>query len=310
MSKKIFDRLSPKPKLTRVIKSLRAVNSEPINVLGRTTLRFTMNGLTMSQNFYVVETLNKNFILGRDWLKENGVRLYFDLGMLRVGQTYVKLEEDTHICSILRLSKRTTIKPQTAVICHVKLQRGFHLSNSRLIEISQLEPGCISNEPGITLKESVNTVKSPYRIPVLIINETNKSYRLRRGSVIGKARPLNSQDILAIDEDEPMEIDDPRPETDIEDLYVPDERRGEVIRLLRNNRDLIAKSDSDLGGTRTVQMKISTGNHPPIKNRPYRTPLNKRKIIDQAIDEMLEAKVIQRSQSPWSFPLEVAKKKD
>jgi len=57
-------------------------------------------------------------------------------------------------------------------------------------------------------------------------------------------------------------------------------------------------------------MKIDTGNHRPIKNRPYRTPLNKRQVINQAIDEMLEAKVIERFQSPWTFPLVVADKKD
>jgi hypothetical protein len=33
-------------------------------------------------------------ILGREWLKQNGVRLYFDLGYLRIDKTYVRLEED------------------------------------------------------------------------------------------------------------------------------------------------------------------------------------------------------------------------
>ena len=42
----------------------------------------------------------------------------------------------------------------------------------------------------------------------------------------------------------------------------------------------------------------------------YRVPLNKREIIDKAVKEMLDAKIIERSQSPWSFPLVVVKKKD
>jgi hypothetical protein len=42
-------------------------------------------------------------ILGREWLKQNGVRLYFDLGYLRIDKTYVRLEEDIHISSFLRL---------------------------------------------------------------------------------------------------------------------------------------------------------------------------------------------------------------
>ena len=52
-------------------------------------------------------------------------------------------------------------------------------------------------------------------------------------------------------------------------------------------------------------MRIDVGNNRPLRNRAYRNPLNKRKIIDKAIDERLEAKVIERSQSPWSFPLVV-----
>ena len=42
----------------------------------------------MSQKFYVTIGLNRNFILGRDWPKQNGVRMYFDLGILRTGRTY------------------------------------------------------------------------------------------------------------------------------------------------------------------------------------------------------------------------------
>ncbi|KAK3107127.1 hypothetical protein FSP39_007863 [Pinctada imbricata] len=109
-----------------------------------------------------------------------------------------------------------------------------------------------------------------------------------------------------------MEVDEPETEikSDFEELHVPEGRRQEIIKLLKKNKDLIAKKDSDLGGTKTVQMKIDTGSHHPIKNRPYRTPLNNRKVIDEAIDEMLDAQVIRRSQSPWSFPLLVAKRKD
>ena len=43
--------------------------------------------------------------------------------------------------------------------------------------------------------------------------------------------------------------------------------------------------------------------------RPYRTPLQI-EIIDKAIDEMLDANVIPRSRSPWSFPVVIVGKKD
>ena len=39
-------------------------------------------------------------------------------------------------------------------------------------------------------------------------------------------------------------------------------------------------------------MKIDTGNADPIQLRPYLTILNYKKIIDEIVDEMLEAKII------------------
>ena len=56
-------------------------------------------------------------------------------------------------------------------------------------------------------------------------------------------------------------------------------------------------------------MKIDTGETKPIKMRPYRTPLKNREVIDKALEEMLEAKVI-RSNSPWPFPAVFVDKKD
>ena len=50
---------------------------------------------------------------------------------------------------------------------------------------------------------------------------------------------------------------------------------------------MFVTKDRDLGRTDIVKMSINTGDHPPIKKRPYRIPLKKRKIVDEAIDEML-----------------------
>lgn len=44
--------------------------------------------------------------------------------------------------------------------------------------------------------------------------------------------------------------------------------------------------------------------------KPYRTPLNKRKIVDKAIDDMLDSNIIRRSKSLWSFPIVVVDTKD
>ena len=306
ISKKMFDKLPIKQKVTRVAPRLQTASGEPLSIVGQTNISFTMNGLPLTQQFFVTDGLNRNFILGRDWLKEHGVRLYFDLGMLRIGKTYVKLEEDIHISSILRLDKKVALKPQTAAICHVKLSQGFRIPDSRLLEVTNLEPGCLQDEPGLVIQESIDKIPNTQKIPVMIVNQTNKFYKLKRGCVVGKGRGLEDQEISSISEDEKPEDT----EHDFDEVKVPKKHEKDVKRVLRKNKDLFARKDSDLGHTNTVKMKIDTGSHPPIKNRPYRVPLTKRKVIDKAIEEMLEAKVIERSKSPWSFPLVVVKKKD
>jgi len=110
-------------------------------VEGCADISFQMNKLTLSHKFYVVKGMNRNFILGRDWLRQNGVRLYFDLGCMRIGKTYIYLEEDIHIASILRVAKDTVLNPRTMTICNVKINKGFRVPDSKLLAIT-----CVSNE--------------------------------------------------------------------------------------------------------------------------------------------------------------------
>ena len=57
-------------------------------------------------------------------------------------------------------------------------------------------------------------------------------------------------------------------------------------------------------------MTIDTGDTKPIKLRTYRTPIKNTDDSDKAVDEMLDADVIRRSNSPWSFPVVIVDKKD
>ena len=89
----------------------------------------------------------------------------------------------------------------------------------------------------------------------------------------------------------------------LNDLSVPGPFRGDVRTLVEENKDLFAQTDAELGHIDTVRMKSDTGKHRQIKMKPCKTPLNKKKVIVNAIHKMLEAGFIQRSQSPWSLPV-------
>ena len=75
------------------------------------------------------------------------------------------------------------------------------------------------------------------------------------------------------------------------------------------DQDLFASHDTELGHTDTVIMQIDIGNNEPIKIKPYRTPITNREVIAKEINEILDADVIRRSRSPWSFPVVIVDKK-
>ncbi|VDI37074.1 Hypothetical predicted protein [Mytilus galloprovincialis] len=239
-------------------------------------------------------------ILGRDWLKQKGVRLYFDLGYLRIGKTYVRLEEDIHISSLLRLCKQTTLAPNSVTICKVKVNQGFRTENSKLADITPLDDGHLSEEPGIVVFSAVAKLSDSRKIPIMLINQTNKHFKLKRGEVMGRGEGVKTQNISTLNVNKDQLVKESSLSSN---LNVAPEHRETVEQIIKRSLDLFAERDSDLGHTDTVKMKIETGNHPPIKKRPYRIPLLKREIVDKSVKEMMEAGVIERSRSPWAFPL-------
>lgn len=88
---------------------LQSVNGGSLEIEGKVDLPFQIGGLIMSHPFYVVQGMNRNFILGRDWFIQNEVRIYYDLGTMRINDVYVPLQEDIHISSVLRIAKSVVL---------------------------------------------------------------------------------------------------------------------------------------------------------------------------------------------------------
>ena len=148
--------------------------------------------------FHVFRNVNSNVILGKSWLDRFGVRLYFDLQCLRIGQTYAPFEPDVHIYSLLRMANSVTISPQTAHICDTKLKSSSKLlSHDGELEIIQAENGILSSQPGVIIANTI--VKNDNnQFPILIVNNTQAHLYLRKGSVVAKASKIDDGEICAI----------------------------------------------------------------------------------------------------------------
>ena len=88
---------------------------------------------------------------------------------------------------------------------------------------------------------------------------------------------------------------------------VDKQTRHGLHRLLEENHDAFAEDGRQIGTTSLIKMFIDSGDHLPIAKKPYVLAFKHDWVRDE-IDKLLEAGVIQVSNSSWSAPIMVVPK--
>ena len=291
--------------------TLQGVTGNTLRVYGKAQISFKMGPVKMRSEFIIVNQMNRNLILGRDWLMQYGVRLYFDLKKIKVKGAFLPLEEDIHIASLLRIDRDTILKPNSVHLVRTNVKRLKYFSPGQDFQISTVSRGMMAEQPELTISDAVVKLERYNDIPVMILNTANKTQRIRKGTVIARLETMKGCQVNSIDQNG-EEKHTPTFEDSIRtELQCPQEYTKKIADLCRRNRDCFAMSDSELGRTQTVKMDIDTGDSPPVRVRPYRTPLQDRPVIEEAINDMMRAGVISRSpNSEYSSPMILVKKED
>ena len=86
--------------------------------------------------------------------------MFYGLGCIRIGKSYVKMEEDIHISSLTRLTAHTIIRRQAGKFCLCIAKGNKQLLSSKLNQVIFTEDSTISREPGLlTVNSIVKTSK-------------------------------------------------------------------------------------------------------------------------------------------------------
>ena len=93
------------------------------------------------------------------------------------------------------------------------------------------------------------------------------------------------------------------------DILTLDQKKS-LLRLLRSKRQIWANNNVTPKGTKQVKCTINTGDNPPIADKPRRVAPAYRLWLRKHIKELLEAKLIEPSQSPWASPIVIVPKKE
>jgi hypothetical protein len=94
------------------------------------------------------------------------------------------------------------------------------------------------------------------------------------------------------------------------DVEMSSEQKLQVENLLKRKRDVLGTADKLFGRTELVQHEINTESSSPVKQRVRRPPTHMRKEAETEVQKMLDADVIEPSNSPRASPVVLVRKKD
>ena len=321
ISKETFDKIPRKNIFefsTEDCIPLHAVSGHKLENFGTVVLQVKMAKFDKLYKFQIVEGMKNQCILGNDFLSEFEAQLDFGQKTLSIEGNVIPLRPQKLTCSVVtslvRTSQKVTIPAQSYAELPAFINREQLIDQECVVQPLNNIP-ILGDEPLLQVVSSVSRVNFNREVSVVIMNTSCRNYTIPSRSVIGLAEILEEPDVCISTASDCTESISPtegstgtRQKADL--THASEYQRQKLEELLAQNGDLFAKSDCDLGTTDLVKVKIDTGDHPPIKQNPYRLPFSQRKVVEEQIDEMLKAGIIEPSRSPWASPIVMVKKKD
>ncbi|UYV77662.1 K02A2.6-like [Cordylochernes scorpioides] len=262
---------------------IRVANSKCVRALGRCVLKI---------NFIVLSESSHKVILGWDFLKLTQAKI-------NCGENELYLKE---------APMKEELCPQIIVVC----------SN-----ITGLQEVLITCSKALTLDKEIIIPASVVslshgRSKVWMANGSDFAKIIPAGMKVAEISLIDTSNLCCIDGDnDEFEKNENRFPEDLDKLVtlidtdISNEDRVRLLDVLRRYIDVFEFQKANLK-TSSLKVKhcIVTGDHAPIKQRPYRVSPKERSIIQTEVDKMLKQGIIEPSDSPWSSPVVLVKKKD
>lgn len=208
------------------------------------------------------------------------------------------------------LPKKVTLPPLSESFVEVVFPKeAFPVGASVLID--RIE----RNHATFYLAKSVNTVLKNATLIVKLANFSKDLVTLNKHMKVCIIEPVVShvgESVYSALVDQSPEVSDNFEawggDLNLDHLDPP--QKEAVNALLREYPHLFAKTVADLEGCDTLLHRIYLKDSVPVRQKPYRTPFHLRAELDKQINELLDAGIIEESDSPYSAPVLFVKKSD
>lgn len=308
------------------ITDIKTVSGTQLPVLGHLTIQFTIQGNSYPFDTFVINGLNYDAILGRDFLQFYQSNIDLHSGTLSLSfplpfssepnlnfNTTPDIDNSSHSVHAMF---SFILQPLSEMLVPAKINFVYPMGTIGLISpASQLS--IRYNFVGATALVSVSDETT---VPVRILNPTTQPITIFRNMKLGQFQKMNPSTTICSFQEPPSTSQqvfsvsptnaDPDIEIDFSNTDLTLRQQEDIRKLLRTYSNVFSHSQTDLGRTSIVQHVIDTGDHKPIKLRPYRTSPENREEISRQVQEMLKNDLVEESCSAWSAPVILVKKKD
>ncbi|MCG7879153.1 MAG: RNase H-like domain-containing protein [Candidatus Thiodiazotropha endolucinida] len=89
-----------------------------------------------------------------------------------------------------------------------------------------------------------------------------------------------------------------------------EEEASTLKSLLLKHSKVFSASKSDLGNCGIIPHRINTGTAPPVRLPPRRIPMTMKQAVEDEVQRLIDNNLVEKSKSPWAFPLVPIRKKD
>jgi len=259
-----------------------------------------------------VADIPEDMLLGLDILSTLGA-------VIDLHRQEVRFGEDIIVAALVREGVETSVVSRVTLIEKTRVP-----SNSSKIVVAQLSH-CMAEDfmfnplhdaAPCLLPASLHTRGN--HVNLQLINDTNACMVIEAGTVIGtvaevQIMPYSTEGVSKVREFSTIDQEIPKHLIDLFDRSatdLADSEKEQLKHLLIVYADVFAAHDLDLGCFTAVQHEILVENVPPVKERLRRVPRVFEEEEEKHLKSMLDAGVIQPSNSPWASSPVLVRKKD
>lgn len=317
ISTKVYDRIPKckRPPLRESDTLLTGASGAEIKLAGSIKTNVVFGGRNFELDVLVAD-IPLDAVLGQDVLLPGRCKL--DLGSLtlQLGDLILHCwinDENAMVCRVL-LAEPVTIPCGGEAVVKVEIPNSGYLAETGLVQpvAAALESRGVRLVPGlVSTKSDIQQVR--------LTNFSQEEVRLNKRVCLGTCESAHDQ--AAPDKKQKHQVRFIKEEEDkipehLTKLFetctteLNEEQQATVRRFFIKYQTIFAKSKADTGRTSLVKHRIDTGEARPSRQPPRRLAFGKRVLEHQAVDEMLEWKIIRPSTSSWSSPIVLVAKPD